>query len=377
MLEFQITSEQIATDELLTPDKLNRMVRPTVSATGTVESTNVADQAITTAKLEEGVYAFHHGAMSGVANVYTATMDPPITAYADGQLFTLEVLTANTGAATLAVDGLATPRKICKFTYGTTDTALVDVDDGDLIANSPVLLLYLASVNVGVGAFVLLNAPAKSAVLHGIADTAVENTYTIFVDGPIPVAAATLTGRIITFKTPASLPNTGACTLTIKTVTGAGGLSALPLKILGRDPVAGELPINRVVWCYYDGTNCEILNGNRKSYQATIAWATVTTAAAPATYTALHGLGAVPNEVHLALICTADDATPGYVIGDQVRIPAHARDGSYYHIWFDNTNMNIRYTGAAQQIPKKAGTSGNFLEAITAAKWSLMVRATL
>jgi hypothetical protein len=312
--------------------------------------------------------------MSGVANVYTAVMDPPITAYADGQLFSLEVLTANTGPSTLAVDGLATPRKICKFTYGTASDALVDVDDGDLIANSPVLLLYLASVKGGVGAFVLLNAPAKSAILHGVCEGTVVNTYTVLVDGPLNTSLATpkntLLGRLITFTTPSSNANTGAVTVTIKTVTGSTPLPALALNRGGSALVPGELPVNFVVWCWFDGTDLEWLNPGPRTFVKQESFTAVKNAVQP--YSAAHGLGTVPTRIELALKCTTSQH--GYQVNEEVRLPPWSVEGDDFVWWVDATNVYFRTTGPSPNIFKRDASGYG---AVTDSSWSLVIRAEL
>ena len=48
-----------------------------------------------------------YAADAGVSDAYAITVTPAITAYATGQVFTFKANTANTGAATLAVSGLA------------------------------------------------------------------------------------------------------------------------------------------------------------------------------------------------------------------------------------------------------------------------------
>ncbi len=71
---------------------------------------------------------------AGVTDDYAITLDIPILAYEEGQIFTFKANTANTGAATLNVSGLG-PIDIKK-------NVTEDVVDGDIIEDQIVLVQY-------------------------------------------------------------------------------------------------------------------------------------------------------------------------------------------------------------------------------------------
>lgn len=69
----------------------------------------------------------YQGTDTGVADAYAIALTPTITAYAEGQEFTFKAANANTGASTLAVDGLAT---LSIKKNGNVDLAADDIKDG-------------------------------------------------------------------------------------------------------------------------------------------------------------------------------------------------------------------------------------------------------
>jgi hypothetical protein len=77
--------------------------------------------------------AFNYGVATGSTNAYILTLDPAITLYRDGQCFAFKASLANTGPATLSVNGLvATPIK--KRVLGvSTDLAANDIGVGQIV----------------------------------------------------------------------------------------------------------------------------------------------------------------------------------------------------------------------------------------------------
>lgn len=79
--------------------------------------------------------AYHdYAADAGASDAYAITITPAITAYATGQVFAFKANTANTGAATLAVSGLAA-KTIKK-------NATEDLATGDIAAGQIVIVIY-------------------------------------------------------------------------------------------------------------------------------------------------------------------------------------------------------------------------------------------
>jgi hypothetical protein len=64
-----------------------------------------------TATIQDGA-VLKLGTVGGTANALTANLSPAITAYAAGQRFTFVATATNTGATTLAVNGIASPKDI-------------------------------------------------------------------------------------------------------------------------------------------------------------------------------------------------------------------------------------------------------------------------
>lgn len=95
------------------------------TATGSTGASLVATPATTRAK------AYHdYAADAGATDAYAITVSPAITAYATGQVFTFEANTANTGACTLAVNGL-TATAIKK--NNNTDLLTGDIAAGQIV----------------------------------------------------------------------------------------------------------------------------------------------------------------------------------------------------------------------------------------------------
>ena len=84
---------------------LRRAALPTVSIAGAVGSGDLAAGAVTDAKVTPD--AFWYGLDTGVVNAAAVALSPAVAAYADGLVVAFKTAFANTGPATLAVNGLA------------------------------------------------------------------------------------------------------------------------------------------------------------------------------------------------------------------------------------------------------------------------------
>ena len=161
------------------------------TATGATGASLVATPALIRAK------AYHDYAVDSVgSDAYAITITPAITAYAAGQVFTFKAGTANTGASTLAVSGLAA--KSIKKNVSS------DLVTGDILQNQIITVVY--------------DGTNMQLINKTIVNAATELT------GVLPVANGG-TGTAIMLKA-------GVTTRTISTASGAQtiahGLGATP-----------------------------------------------------------------------------------------------------------------------------------------------------
>jgi len=77
---------------------------------------------------------FNFGIDSGTANTYVVTLNPPVTAYTAGMMIYFIATNPNSGASTVAVDGLtAVPMKKAVST---------DLASGDILDNQIICCIY-------------------------------------------------------------------------------------------------------------------------------------------------------------------------------------------------------------------------------------------
>ncbi len=162
--------------------------------------------------------------------------------------------------------------------------------------------------------------------------------YTV---APVPAfltsASAYQYGRVYAFKVPHTNP--GAATLNVNSL-GSKNITKNGTVALA----AGDLVVNQLVLVMYDGTQFQLLN---QTANTTVPVASIVPGtdrqflrtgpgpvsrwedgyitpvgsyqsipSAGAAVTLAHGLGVLPLTWTIGIICTADDATPGYVAGD-------------------------------------------------------------
>lgn len=114
--------------EKTTPAKLNQLGTPVIELQGSFGPADTAAGDYS-AVLEAGAYFY--GVDTGVANAASVQLAAPLTAYADGILVAFKVAATNTGAVTLAVNGLA-PQAV-KKNGGTADLAPGDWQAGQIV----------------------------------------------------------------------------------------------------------------------------------------------------------------------------------------------------------------------------------------------------
>ena len=359
-LNVQVTpGKQFSTTEKLEAATLNLLGRPTITMTGTVESANVADAAVTKAKLSQDVYPMGYAAGAGTANAQTFTLSPAITSYVSGQLFTYRPTVANTAAATLAVNGLAA-KPIVKDVWGTGLTAFAQLASGDLRIGRPVLVVYLAEIVNGTGGFVLLNDTAARSVLYGVT-TGGANVY-ILTPSPKVEALTELYGRVILFN--AHQTNTSACKLQID------GTAATDLKVDDRDPLAGEIVANQVVMCIYYGSYFQIVNPYRTRVTISLLFSDLT---AGVKASLPHYLPRCPRFMSVWLECVVTEF--GYDVGDRVLLASEYITGVSQKYFFaaNKDYVLVKFQSGPQILSALDGTGVT----INASKWNLVIEVSL
>lgn len=110
---------------------------------------------------------------SNTGNAYTLTTNGSIPALADGLIVGFKANAANTGAATLAVDGLA-----AKAIRHTDDTA---VQTGDILADAHYLVTYDSAANSAAGAWIMLN-PSRGGFVRSSGNETIAGVKTFSSD---------------------------------------------------------------------------------------------------------------------------------------------------------------------------------------------------
>lgn len=187
-------------------------------------------------------YHDYQGSVVGTDS-YAITCTPAVTSLVAGDQFILRSDVANTGPATLAVNGLAA-KAIKKY-------VTLPLDDNDLAIGSIVSLIY-DGVN---DCFQLQNPPAKQQLsqnqpeIYGATSTGTD-AYAI---NPAPAITALVPGALFRFR--ADVPNANACTLN---VSGLG-----PVAILKQSTVplaTGDILAGQIVEVAFDGTNFQMMS---------------------------------------------------------------------------------------------------------------------
>lgn len=170
-----------------------------------------------------------YGAATGT-DTYAVTLAPAMTAYETGVPFRVKFANANTGAATLNVNGLGA--KALK------KAASVALDANDIVAGEIYSLVY-DGTNIQIDI-------EEAAIPYGAA--AGTDTYTVTT---VPATLAYQTGR--PFFAKYANTNTGAATLNVN------GLGAKDLKKSASTALAAsDIVVGRIYRHVYDGTNIQV-----------------------------------------------------------------------------------------------------------------------
>lgn len=172
---------------------------------------------------------------TGVVNALAAECSTNFTTY-ERLTYLIKVANNNTGACTLSLNNMA-PKPIKK-------KGVKALDEGDLIAGQIIM------VADGGDSYQMISPTASTKDWHYAVTTGTNNAYALALT---PALDAYIPGMPIMFK--ASFTNTGAATMVI------GGLDAVALKKNVSDVLQpGDIVINKIYICFFDGTNIQILN---------------------------------------------------------------------------------------------------------------------
>ena len=335
-------------------------------------------------------YAQWAGIAAGTANARTLAPIPAITAYATGQAFEfLNGAASNTGAATLAVSGLAT-----RAVLRPNGAALIG---GDLPADTLIMVRYDGAAfriaNLLIGAASESAAGVLEIANATEADAGTDNTRAMT---PLRVAqrrvasatkSASYTvvpddnGRLILLS--------GAFTLSLNATsilgagftvhvhnTGTGNWLVNPFSL---ETINGQLSLTLP-----PGASCTIVCTGTGFHTVGLSGTYVydsgaQTMTAGGPLTLAHGLGAAPaiGDISTALECTTAQAN--WVVGDFIQMGSGSRtdwDGTAhagYVIWADATNIYVRFhlTNVALLFNKTTGAAA----VATPTSWRLHIRA--
>lgn len=178
-------------------------------------------------------------AAAGTVNAITITPSPAITAYAAGQEFVFKASKTNTGAVTLAVNGLAaTPVKRNK------NYALVGAE----ITTNLVVGVRFDGTNFQLEETASPKVSVDGRELYGVSATGT----TVFVVGLSLAQTQLVAGFRMSFKSDTA--SSGGATLNVN------GLGAKTIKAGGVALINSDIPANQVVEVIYDGTDFQLQN---------------------------------------------------------------------------------------------------------------------
>lgn len=194
--------------EKVTNAKLNQLGNPVVQISGTQgpEETAPGDYS--------GVFtagAYFYGLDTGSVNAARVNLDPAVSAYGDGLLVVFKVAVENTGAVTLAVNGLpAQPVK----KHGNLDLERGDWKRGQIVAVRYRLdanVVPAAAVYSGAGSYTLTVIPGQVYIwTKGLSDTSLVNgAQTLLASAGFTAegTTVTLTGNISVAITATVVPS--------------------------------------------------------------------------------------------------------------------------------------------------------------------------
>jgi hypothetical protein len=128
---------------------------------------------------------FNFPVSAGTANAQTLTLVPALTAYADGDVFTMRASASNTDVMTLNVNAVGA--KAVRKIVGGADVALVA---NDIIIGNRYTLHYSTAANAAAGGFIMIDGgPVGNANIQGIPKFMRGAVLTLSAGGTIAVSA--------------------------------------------------------------------------------------------------------------------------------------------------------------------------------------------
>jgi|GEM_PF-1564316 len=224
--------------ERVTNSKLNQGFAPTVTLSGTADTSQITDDAVTAAKAAFG--AWFYCSASGT-NTITLTASGHTITLVEGMIARFKVATDNTGAVDITFGG--STKDLFRY-YNSTTAAGVELAAGDLRAGQNCEVIY-----DGIR-WQLLSALGSSQVVVGI-DAGSTDAYAI-TPTPSVRAYSDLTGVPVVFK--ANTINSEAATLQ---VSGLGSAKTI-VKSYNQTLADGDIKAGQWVTVVYDGTSFQL-----------------------------------------------------------------------------------------------------------------------
>ena len=186
----------------------------------------------------DGAGALDYAVDSGSGNTYVITLSPALTAHVAGMPIVFKATHANTGAATLNVNGLG-GKSLKK--YGANN-----LEAGDIVSGQIVTVIYDGTYYQVAPVPKVPYGPLNYGVTTG--------TGTAYALSLSPPLASNIEGLPIFFK--AHVANTGAATLNVN------GLGAKAMRKKATEAlVAGDIIAGQILIAQYDGTYFQIIAG--------------------------------------------------------------------------------------------------------------------
>lgn len=369
-----------ADGELVVTASLNALGQPVITITGSVGGSEIAAGGVNSTHVQPG--PFFHALASGSANAYVVTLAPAPAALADGLWFSFRANHANTGPATVNVNGLG-----AKALVTPAREALVG---GEITSGQEVWVQYD-------GAQFQITSPRSIPMALYAVDTGVPDAYVIALAGISVSALAQLTGIPITFKAAAAC--TGASTLAVN------GLVATAITKKGTTALsANDIQTGQAVTVVFDGTQFQIVGAMDAPALPAVGSAGTTvypfsitrdiegrviaisggvntqTSAVPAaggTVSFAHGLGRVPAFVDVRLVNVTGEYnyTPGRELAAG-RVTWKSGDETWPSFSWDadaTTVRVVRYDSGG--LYAMNATTGGFANLLTDANWQLKIYA--
>jgi hypothetical protein len=333
--------------------------------------------AITLGQVQDGQFTYL-GTTGGIADAYTATPSPAITAYAVTQRFSAKISATNlTTTPYLQISAIGTPASdavIKKLSVTKTEIA---VEVSDMVANG----IYQFQRNSANTAWILLNPEKRVNIIVNSLATPSQGTLTI-------------SGGVITVTGSNHLIDTesAAATDDLDTINGGsegqilaiGSVSASRNIVIKHNTgniynpnqldIILDLTTDRV-WLQYSLALLKWIVTSNSTLQDYVSSAQTITASGQTVLA--HGLGAQPKSVSLWLENVT--ASIGYTTGQQVLINPAMNDSSdttrsrAFSVIADATNITVR-TPTDTGIIICNASSGAF-GAIVAASWKFVIKA--